>query len=96
MKMLARLVTSSSENTGSLRELFSSLLMYQDNLFSDSDRTLSIWKLKIYSHANILLYVKYNSFQLNHIQYSTRMMFIKHYAPNKCLCIKVAKSTMCN
>ena len=26
----------------------------------------------------------------------TRMMFIKHYAPNRCLCIKVAKSTMCN
>ena len=23
-------------------------------------------------------------------------MFIKHYAPNRCLCIKVAKSTMCN
>ena len=56
MKMLARLVTSSSENTESLRELFSSLLMYQDNLFSDSDLTLSKWKLKIYSHANILLY----------------------------------------
>ena len=26
----------------------------------------------------------------------TRMMFIKHYAPNRCLCIKEAKSTMCN
>ena len=26
----------------------------------------------------------------------TRMMFIKHYAPNRCLCIKVAKSTICN
>ena len=26
----------------------------------------------------------------------TRMMFIKHYAPNRCLCIKVAKSTMFN
>ena len=25
-----------------------------------------------------------------------RMMLIKHYAPNRCLCIKVAKSTMCN
>ena len=25
-------------------------------------------------------------------QYSTRMMFIKHYAPNRCLCIKVANS----
>ena len=24
------------------------------------------------------------------------MMFIKHYAPNRCLCTKVAKSTMCN
>ena len=24
----------------------------------------------------------------------TRMMFIKHYAPNRCLCIKVAKSTI--
>ena len=23
---------------------------------------------------------------------STRMMFIKHYAPNRCLCIKVANS----
>ena len=23
---------------------------------------------------------------------STRMMFIKHYAPNRCLCIKVADS----
>ena len=23
-------------------------------------------------------------------------MFIKHYAPNRCLCIKVDKSTMCN
>ena len=22
------------------------------------------------------------------------MMFMKHYAPNRCLCIKVAKSTM--
>ena len=22
---------------------------------------------------------------------ATRMMFIKHYAPNRCLCIKVAK-----
>ena len=29
-------------------------------------------------------------------QIRTRMMFIKHYAPNRCLCIKVAKSTMCN
>ena len=28
--------------------------------------------------------------------YKTRMMFIKHYAPNRCLCIKVAKSTMFN
>ena len=26
----------------------------------------------------------------------TRLMFMKHYAPNRCLCIKVAKSTMCN
>ena len=26
----------------------------------------------------------------------TRMMFIKHYAPNRCECIKMAKSTMCN
>ena len=26
----------------------------------------------------------------------TRMMFIKHDAPNRCLSIKVAKSTMCN
>ena len=26
----------------------------------------------------------------------TKMMFIKHYAPNRCFCIKVAKSTMCN
>ena len=25
-------------------------------------------------------------------QLRTRMMFIKHYAPNRCLCIKVAKS----
>ena len=24
------------------------------------------------------------------------LMFMKHYAPNRCLCIKVAKSTMCN
>ena len=23
----------------------------------------------------------------------TRLMFIKHYAPNRCVCIKVAKST---
>ena len=29
-------------------------------------------------------------------QLQARMMFIKHYAPNRCLCIKVAKSTMCN
>ena len=26
------------------------------------------------------------------LQLSTRMMFIKHYAPNRCLCIKVANS----
>ena len=26
------------------------------------------------------------------INYKTRMMFIKHYAPNRCLCIKVAHS----
>ena len=25
-------------------------------------------------------------------QSKTRMMFIKHYAPNRCLCIKVANS----
>ena len=33
---------------------------------------------------------------LQHLEIKTRMMFIKHYAPNRCLCIKVAKSTMCN
>ena len=27
-----------------------------------------------------------------HIKNSTRMMFIKHYAPNRCLCIKMANS----
>ena len=26
------------------------------------------------------------------LQVVTRMMFIKHYAPNRCLCIKVANS----
>ena len=27
------------------------------------------------------------------MQTTTRMMLIKHYAPNRCLCIKVANST---
>ena len=29
---------------------------------------------------------------LGKIKKKTRMMFIKHYAPNRCLCIKVANS----
>ena len=40
--------------------------------------------------------VKYRLHIVHWVTYSnndeTRMMFIKHYAPNRCLCIKVANS----
>ena len=52
-----------------------------------------------YAYCSVI-YVTYNHNIINmyvlSYHLSTRMMFIKHYAPNRSLCIKVAKSTMCN
>ena len=39
----------------------------------------------------LLAFLDFHQPQIVAIQETTRMMFIKHYAPNRCLCIKVAK-----
>ena len=58
------------------------------------------FETKFYEYNIIFVEKMLGSFALETIftffQQKTRMMFIKHYAPNRCLCIKVAKSTMCN
>ena len=41
-------------------------------------------------------YKRYDEFKRECTNVLTRMMFIKHYVPNRCLCINVTKLTMCN
>ena len=72
---------------------------YEKDKFAKINRHESVYtkcQLFLYYSA-VLQYAKINRCE-NVIKgkNETRMMFIKHYAPNRCLCIKVAKSTMCN
>ena len=46
----------------------------------------------IKSHNSVANLQKMTLYNLDLVNTCTRMMFIKHYAPNRCLCIKVANS----
>ena len=57
---------------------------------------LSVLTFALFAAINEVNIVDLSASCITGISADTRMMFIKHYAPNRCLCIKVAKSTMCN
>ena len=62
--------------------------IHKKNIFFWGGGLSGWWGVRVDVNEELKFFVK--------IQKKTIMMFIKHYAPNRCLCIKVAKSTMCN